>query len=220
MSTPPVNRKSSSDLIWLILGLALGALGWFAYQYWQTPAESGAPTVTYGTWLPEPQSIPEVSLLDHHGQPFTPTRLQGHWTFMFFGYTHCPDVCPTTMTVLAGMQRQLQELNVTLPQVVFVSVDPERDTVEQLSRFVPYFNPDFIGVTGAEDQISRLTRSLGILHARVNLEQSGSGYLVDHSAAVLLFNPQGRYTALFSAPHVPANLTEDYLRILQYDEAH
>lgn len=217
MDTPP-RKRIPTDLLWLILGLALGAAVWLGYGYWQQPEPVIPPALEHGTWLPEPQPIPDVTLQDHHGAAFTRERLRDHWTFAFFGYTHCPDVCPTTMAVLGGMVRQLAEQGIDAPQVVFVTVDPERDTVEQLSRFVPYFNPDFLGVTGPEAEIDRLTRSLGIVYGKVE-ENRGEGYLVDHSAAILLFDPQGRFAALFSAPHKPAELAADYRRILQRHEA-
>lgn len=223
MSSTATHRQRPSDLLWLAVGLSLGALIWFGYQQWQPAASRGAddpaPVLVHGTWLPQAKSLPPFALLDHHGAAFTPQTLVGHWTFMFFGYTHCPDVCPTTMGVLGSMATQLAARGISAPRVVFVSVDPQRDTVAQLSQFVPYFNPDFVGVTGDEAGIDTLTRALGIVHARSGpAADDAAGYLMDHSAALLLFNPDGHYNALFSAPHGAAQLADDYARILKHHE--
>lgn len=220
MSTSKHERKPSSDYLWLIPGLILGGLLWFLYQQWQAPVAPSAPDIEHGTWLTPAQIVPEYSLLDHRGADFTPARLEGHWTFMFFGFTHCPDVCPTTMGLLNQVATQVQKEGLPAPQVVFVSVDPVRDTVEQLSRYVPYFNKDFIGVTGSMVEINRLTRNLGIVYAYDEPKEPGGAYEVDHSAAILLFNPAGHYTAMFGAPHSAAGLATDYARILHNAEAH
>ncbi len=220
MSSTATQAQRPSDLLWLVVGLSLGALLWIGYQHWQSPpSDRGAPPLQHGTWLPQPQALPDFQLQDHHGAAFTPQRLQGHWTYVFFGYTHCPDVCPTTMGVLSSMSKKLAQRGVAAPQVVFVSIDPQRDTVEQLNRFVPYFSPDFIGVTGDEAGIDTLTRALGIVHARSGpAADSAAGYLMDHSAALLLFNPDGHYNAVFSAPPDAAQLADDYARILTHYE--
>lgn len=217
MTTPDPARKASSDFLWLIPGLILGGLLWFLYQQWQAPLPPAAPTIEHGTWLSPAQIIPDYQLLDHRGEAFIPARLRGQWTFMFFGFTHCPDVCPTTMALLDNMTKWVRNEGLPAPQVVFVSVDPARDTVEQLSRYVPYFNKDFIGVTGSMVEINRLTRNLGIVYAYGEPKEPGGAYEVDHSAAILLFNPDGHYTAMFGAPHSAAALAADYVRILQVE---
>lgn len=180
---------------------------------------SAPPQLGQATLLPSPKPITDFQLTDHHGQPFTLNRLKGHWTLAFFGYTHCPDVCPTSMAILAQVQKKLeQQIGADqLPQVVFFSVDPERDSVEQLSRFVPYFHPGFLGVTGAPQEIMKLTRQIGILYGR---EQGSSDqdYLIDHSAAIILFDPDGSFHALFNVPHDPALITADFLAIRHYYE--
>ena len=219
MSEPTQRPKASSDFIWLIPGLILGGLLWFLYQQWQAPVAPATPAIESGTWLTPAQIIPDYTLLDHRGDEFTPARLEGHWTFMFFGFTHCPDVCPTTMALLNNVSLRAQKEGLPPPQVVFVSVDPARDTVEQLSRYVPYFNEDFIGVTGSMVEINRMTRNLGIVYAYDEPKEAGGAYEVDHSAAILLFNPDGHYTAMFGAPHSAAALAADYARILHHQEA-
>lgn len=168
------------------------------------------------TWIKTPRPVPEFELLDHHGQVFDKTRLTGDWSWLFFGFTHCPDVCPTTLSDLDVVARQLAEREDLEPmKVVFVSVDPERDTIERLAAYVPHFNSAFVGVTGSAAQIGQLTANLGVAHQRVALSETDDpdDYTFDHTAAVFLINPQGNLAGVFSSPHVPAQMVEDFLII-------
>ena len=178
------------------------------------------PELKQATLLPAAKPIADFQLTDQTGGPFTLDNLKGRWTLAFFGYTHCPDVCPTSMAMLAQVQRQLaKDPNAgELPQVVFFSVDPERDTPELLASFVPYFHDSFIGVTGDADEILKLTRQLGIIYGKVE-GSGGDDYLVDHSAAIILFDPEGRFRALFNVPHQPEYIVADLQAIRQYYEA-
>lgn len=211
-------QAGRSDALWLLLGLALGAAGWLGWKMLHRPPPP--PELESGFWLEPAKAIGPFVLVDHQGEDFTPRRLEGQWSFVFFGYTHCPDVCPMSMTMLGEMMMRLAQRapDAPPPQVIFVSVDPERDTVEELQLFVPYFHPDFVGLTGDPAQIERLTAQLGILHQKSEPDPDSGGYLVDHSAAILLFDPEGRFAALFGAPHLPDKLADDYLRILKYRE--
>tara|TARA_B110000503_G_C7126739_1_gene404959 strand:+ start:890 stop:1540 length:651 start_codon:yes stop_codon:yes gene_type:complete len=145
-----------------------------------------------------PRDPGEFSLVDHRGEAFTPGQLEGHWTLIFFGFTHCPDVCPTTLSFLAELKGQLESTEVSDTQVVMVSVDPARDTVEQLATYVPYFHPDFIGVTGDFIDILNFARTFNAPFRKVT-EADGS-YQIDHSANVVLVNPRGDYHGFFKAP--------------------
>jgi protein SCO1/2 len=123
---------------------------------------------------------------------------------MFFGYTHCPDVCPSTLYDLKLVHEKLEQLTgdgAPGHQVLFVSVDPERDTPEQLGQYVNYFHPDFIGVTGPQEQLAPLTMQLGIAYRIEDHEADSPQYNVDHSVSVLLTDPQGRLHGVFPAPH-------------------
>jgi protein SCO1/2 len=161
------------------------------------------------TRFPVARDIGAFSLVDHNGAVFDNAALQGHWSFLFFGYTHCPDVCPTTLAVLNSVAQQLQE-EADSVRFIFVTVDPDRDTPEQLAGFIKYFNRDFIGVTGTPDNIARLTRELGIMHMKVDSGDDATGYLVDHTASVLLFDPDGRYHAVFSPPLTVARISNEF----------
>jgi protein SCO1/2 len=140
--------------------------------------------------------MPSVSLVDQSGQPFTTDSLKGHPTLVFFGFTHCPDVCPTT---LARLSQVVKAADIPDLKVLLVSVDPERDTPELLERYVHAFNPEFGGVTGQPEEIQRLARQFGVAIAKVDM--GGGEYTVDHSAAVFLLNRQGERVAIFTPPY-------------------
>jgi len=148
--------------------------------------------------LDTPRNIGELQLIDHHGQAFTRERLQGKWTLVFFGFTYCPDICPTTLAFLNEFVGQLEGTEVEDTAVVMVSVDPARDSVEQLATYVPYFNADFTGVTGEFLDIHRFATALNTPFRKVPGQDEN--YLVDHSANVVLINPRGDYHGFFKAP--------------------
>ena len=166
------------------------------------------------TRSPEAREIASFSLIDHNSAVFDNSVLKDRWSFIFFGYTHCPDVCPTTLSILNSVAQKLGDLDEDI-RFVFLSVDPERDTPEQLAQFVSYFNADFIGVTGTPEGIEQITRQLGVLHIRAQPEEGASGYLVDHSASVFLFDPDGRYHAVFSPPLSADAIAGDFKKMLQ-----
>lgn len=187
-------------LIALLLGSALAA-GIFVAMKSSTPEPPRSATI-----LPAPGDLSDFALVDHNGEPVDASIFRGQWDLVFFGFTHCPDVCPTTLQTLANARRALIEAGAkTIPRIVLVSVDPERDTPEILGRYVGYFGPDHLGITGELDEIRQLTGGLGIYFEKT--ETGDDNYGVDHSAAVLVIDPDGKFTALFSAPHV----VDDYL---------
>lgn len=131
----------------------------------------------------------DAVLVGHDGKPYRLADFKGKVVALFFGYTHCPDVCPTTM---AEMSRSIKLLGARARyvKVVFVTLDPERDTVEVLKRYVPYFNADFIGLRGDEDVTKKLAQDFKMFYARQESD-SKAGYLIDHSAGVYVFNRKG-----------------------------
>jgi protein SCO1 len=164
------------------------------------------------TRFPVARDISAFELVDHRGEPFTNTTLLGVWSFLFFGYTHCPDVCPTTLSVLNSVAQQLGS-DASDVRFIFISVDPERDTPEHLARFVSYFNGDFIGVTGKPEAIERLTRQLGVLYMRVASANNPGSYLMDHTAGVFLVDPDGKYHAVFMPPLAAEKIVADFGKI-------
>ena len=170
---------------------------------------NNAPDPLAATRFPTARAVQPFSLVDHTGNTFDNAALAGHWSFVFFGYTHCPDVCPTTMSVLNSVAQRLAESGEKV-RFVMVTVDPERDTPEKLGKFVTYFNGDFLGVSGNKESLEQLTRQLGIMFMRVNEADNPASYLVDHTASVFLFDPDGRYHAVFSPPLNVDNITGDF----------
>ena len=164
--------------------------------------------------FPVAREIAPFELIDHNHAVLDNNALRQRWSFLFFGYTHCPDVCPTTLSVLNSVANKLQDLDEDI-RFIFVSIDPERDTPEQLARYVSYFNGDFIGVTGTPEGLDQLTRPLGIFSSRVETEAGADGYLVDHTASVLLFDPDGRFHAVFSPPLSADKISGDFRKLLK-----
>lgn len=181
----------------------------FVYRIQLPRAMTEAEMKVNGLYLLQtPRNFGEVNLVDHHGQPFDRARLEGAWTLVFFGFTHCPDVCPTTMAFLNNFMAQLEGTEAEDTQVVMVSVDPARDTVEQLASYVPYFNPDFVGVTGEFLDIHRFATALNTPFRKV--PGQGEEYQVDHSSSVVLINPRGDYHGFFKAPLDQAKMKTTY----------
>jgi protein SCO1 len=158
--------------------------------------------------LDTPRSIDDFELVDHHGAPFNRARLQGKWSLVFFGFTYCPDICPTTMAFLNEFMASLEGTEGEDTQVVMVTVDPARDTVQQLAGYVPFFNPDFIGVTGEFLDIHRFATALNTPFRKVTGE--GDNYQVDHSANIVLINPRGDYHGFFKPPLDLAKMKTTY----------
>jgi protein SCO1/2 len=210
------------DIFEILLGVGISAIVfgaiWVALEFrMATPTPPGLPQSlgTTATVLSEPMTIPAFTLTDHHGRPFTEKNLREQWTFLFFGYTYCPDICPTTLAVLKQVDKLLREQKATVhPRVIFVSVDPGRDNLEQLAGYLSYFNPAFLGLTGPEEEIQALTRPLGIAYWFAKDKESNPNYLVDHSASILLVGPQAQLRALTSPPHNAEAIATDYQKIV------
>ena len=190
----------------LIFGILLGgalAAGIFVATKVTTPAKPQSAFI-----IPIPGALPDFSLLDQTGALVNADTFRGQWDLVFFGFTHCPDICPTTLQTLANARRELAATGAeTLPRIVLVSVDPERDTPELLGQYVDYFGEDNLAVTGKLEEVTRLTDALGIYFEKAPTEDGNYG--VDHSAAVLVLDPNGEFSALFSAPHVVADYLHD-----------
>ncbi len=195
-----------------LLAIAAMSLGlWFGLQQFQAQMQAPA-ELRAATALHPPRPLQDFALTGHDSQPFTLADLQQHWTFISIGYTYCPDVCPTTLATFDAVAKQADAAT-KRPQFLFVSVDPERDTPEKLGQYVTYFNPDFLGATGPQDALKRLTGQLGLIYRRVDGQDTALGYLVDHSASILLIDPLGRLAAIFSAPHDSGAMAQDYIAI-------
>ena len=209
---PRSSRLTRTLLLLVVAALALAGGIWSAQQLLQRQDKVDE---LASTRFPVARDIGAFELIDHDSMPFTAKSLVGHWSFVFFGYTHCPDVCPTTLSLLNTVAQRL-EGGATPVRFVFVTVDPERDTPEQLARYVTYFNGDFVGVTGTMDGIDQLTRQLGVMHLQVDNETSPGSYLIDHTAGVFLFDPDGRYHAVFTPPLLAEDMVSAF-RVMERD---
>lgn len=168
------------------------------------------PALAAGTLLPQRRTLTPFALTDTTGAPFTEASLRGRWTLLAFGYASCPDVCPLLLATFRDVHRRLAERQLAGGvQFVFVSVDPERDDLATLRDYVTYFDPAFLGATGPHPELQRLTHQLGVLYQRAAEGESALGYLVDHSATLLLIDPEGRLAAVFSAPHDATGIASD-----------
>jgi protein SCO1/2 len=193
----------------LLVGFMVLLVAGFVYRITLPQPISRAELQIEGLYLHEtPRSFGEVSLLDHHGEPFTRERFEGTWSLVFFGFTYCPDICPATMAFMDQFVAALDAETAGDTQVVMVSVDPARDSVEQLATYVPYFNEDFLGVTGDFLDIHRFATALNTPFRK--LPGQGDDYLVDHSANVVLINPRGDYHGFFKAPLDQAKMVHTY----------
>jgi protein SCO1/2 len=154
------------------------------------------------TLFPDPKPLTAFALTDHRNRVFDLASLKGKWSFLFFGFTHCPDVCPTTLAVLARARDNIAKNTVGADdiQFVFISVDPNRDTASKLRQYVDYFDTTFLGVTGDDAQIGNLAGQLGAAY-QVAITPGVENYPVYHSAAVFLLDPRARYHAVFTPPH-------------------
>jgi protein SCO1 len=159
-----------------------------------------------GTAIEPPRPLAAFELTDQKGARFTRQNLKGQWSLLFAGFSHCPDVCPDTLVRLKALDENLRAAGGKL-QTVFLSLDPERDTPEQLAEYMSYFNPEFVGVTGEKAEIDKLTGSLGLAYVKV--PGSRGNYTVDHSTATVLIDPHARAAAYFRAPLDIEALTAD-----------
>lgn len=159
-----------------------------------------------GVLLDQPRSVRDFELLDEDAEPFGREQLEGRWTAIFPGFTNCPDICPTTLGVLRTAYEALGDRAENW-QVVFLSVDPERDRPEALREYVGYFSEDFKALTGDKDTIGRLAADLSVAYQYTPKDKGG--YTVDHTAAIVLLDPQGRVAGFLQPPYRPDSLSAD-----------
>lgn len=213
MSDKKQGVKRTITVLFAIVGLFTGL---YVSQHMHLNKKINS-TEFHGTYLENPRTVNQFSLVGTDKKPFENKNLQGHWTMVFFGFTNCGYLCPTTMAELGKMYRQLEEKGVkNLPQVVMISIDPDRDDLEKLQHYVTAFHSTFSGARGEEESIKAMTREMGIAYAKV-VSQNGTdttNYDVQHSGAVMLFNPQGELNAFFTTPHRAELLVKDYLLLV------
>lgn len=181
-------------ILWGIL-FAMG-VGVLAYQLWLI--NRPVPAVPTAQEALRASITPEFTLLNAQGGTVTADSFKGKWMMIFFGYTHCPDVCPTTLNTVAETLAELGEAAAQV-QPLFISVDPQRDTAQQLADYTAAFDPRILGLTGSEDQIKAASRAFKVYFRKVPEKDGGpDDYSVDHTAFLYLVNPEGDMDAVFS----------------------
>lgn len=161
--------------------------------------------------LPRPREIAPFELTTQAGQPFDVESLEGHWSFIFFGFTNCPDICPTSMAVMGAAEREITADGTVADapfQGILVTVDPERDDAQALGRYVEAFSPRFLGVRGDREATAGFATQLNVAFARV--PDGAGGYQVDHTANIVIVNPRGHYHGFIRMPHKAETLVAAY----------
>jgi protein SCO1/2 len=184
------------------LGFVAIVVGMFFYSMTRAPVLGVQELQQRGiVLLPAARELSEFTLVDHRGADFDANSLLGRWSFLFFGFSACPDVCPLALAALAQVERQLQS-DTDLHDgfnVVFVTVDPERDDVQMLAEYLEVFSPRFTGVTGSREQLAEFALQLNVAFMKVPLEDGG--YSVDHTGNIVIINPRGHYHGFIKMPH-------------------
>jgi protein SCO1/2 len=215
--TPPLQSPASANrtrlLILIGVGLALGLLlGWLTIGLFSGELRIGTYTF-HGTAFELPAPMGEFMLTDHHGNLASLSDFQGKVVLLYFGYTFCPDVCPTTLNELSIAMEKLSQEERDQVQVLMVSVDPQRDSPEVLAEYLAHFDPTFLGLTGTEGEIAAAAATFGIFHQK----QEGSvktGYLVDHTASVVALNKEGALRVIYSFNTPGKEIAADLRRLV------
>ena len=204
----------------ILAALVAGGLGLWASQRMHgpvAPAVAPAPATKVVTVLPNARTLPAFELQQSDGTPLTADELKGHWTLVFLGFTHCPDICPTTLAQLAVAQKQWAAMpEASRPRVLFVSADPERDTPEMIGKYAHAFHPDTIAATAPIPQLQDFTRSLSLVFMKVPGDSGQpNDYSIDHSATLVLLDPQARMAGVVQPPFDIAGIASDLTALTQ-----
>ena len=199
---------------WILVVALAAAIGlWAGHRWYSRPAASALPQTQAVRLFPQPRELPAFSLQQSDGTRLVPGELQGHWTIVFLGFTHCPDVCPTTLAELGVAQKQWESMPDSVrPRVLFVSVDPERDTAIGTGEYAHAFHRDTLAATGDLPALEAFARSLSLVFMKVPPEagQPADRYSVDHSGALAVLDPKGRMAGVITPPLVPQAIAADF----------
>jgi len=173
-----------------------------------------APDELAAVMRPAPRALQPIAFKDHTGKLYTLADLEGKWTFLFFGYTFCPDICPTTLSMLSSMIGQLEQDvgSVDDVQVLFVSVDPHRDKPEAIGQYLAHFHQGFVGITADEPKTRALADQFGAMFFKEQVNDADN-YLMAHASSIYLVGPGADFVAAFSPPHDPATIASQFITI-------
>ncbi len=169
-----------------------------------------------GTIYPIAKNILPFKLDSGNNKTLDDYDLKNHWSIVFFGYSNCPDVCPNTLNILSDFYKKVESRKLTngkKPQVIFVTLDPNRDTANNLSEYTKFFNQKFIAASGSQATINQLITDFGVVAIK-NKPDTNGDYFIDHSSHMFLINPEGQIKAIFTAPHTSDVLAKDYINIV------
>lgn len=205
-------KKGFYTVLFIALIAAFCNYIYLNYSKWHKKIQ---PVNISGTVFPKAQNIPAFSLKDSNSNNFDDTQLLSKWSILFFGFTRCPDICPTTLTTLNKMSLKLDELpKKKRPQVIFISIDSEHDAADTADKYAKNFNKHFIGLAGSKTQIESLSKALGVVAKKITIGRNNADYIFDHSSTLYIINPKGQVQAIFTAPHDADVLAKDYRSIL------
>ena len=217
-----IQAKKNNRLMWFIIAIVvvfMSAVFVFGKRHQASTQAYAIPSTLKidGTILNQPRRLKPFHLTRGDGKPFTKNSLKGHWTLMFFGFSNCGYACPTTLSALNQMMTNLQkDLSAdVLPQVVMVSVDPDRDTAKRIQSYVQAFNTHFIGVRGPIKPLKQLSNQMNVVFSKLkSTDGNPKHYMINHSAEVMLVDPAANLRAFFSFPHTGVQMTHDYEAII------
>lgn len=209
-------------LILIVLLVAIAAGSWYSSNKKLAKKEAlesarAKFSSIQGNILSPARKITIPYLQKHDGAAFTATELQGHWSIFFFGFTHCSEVCPLAMSVLAQAKKLAQVQAFDFPKVYLVSVDQERDDLKSLTKFVNSFDQSFTGITGDPKLIKALALQMSVFYKAVEKDKRTEHYQIGHSATLLLLNPEGKLKAFLSPPHTPERILKDIVKVIKND---
>lgn len=210
MNTRHNSGRALPTALILIVAFAAGLGLWLLSQSFGGAANATVAITRY----PAPRAVDDFQLTRSDATPLTRADLKGHWNLIFFGFTNCPDICPNTLGVLKQVRAQLAAAGMAdRIRIHFISVDPQRDQPETLGRYAAFYDPAIVAATGSDEELTRLTRSLGVMYTR---EPPRDGnYSVDHSASVVVVDPQAQLVGLFRPPLDASAMRADLMTLLR-----
>ena len=219
MSRHETDKDSALNKKLAVLVLGICAMLAGLAVYFQTtphnPAAELRDNLQTATFLPAGfKQWPDIEINDQHGRPVKKASSEGRWRLIFFGYTHCPDICPMTLTTISSALKNMEnKYSSDFLETVFISVDPARDTPDHLKQYLSFFDAGFLGLSPDENALSAFTRDLGLIYKRVENPENPDAYLMDHTASMMLFDTQGEAKALFTMPHEPESIAADLITL-------